>query len=1165
MKLDSLPTEAGAASVAPSGRDNQNSDRTSTDSTFPAGIPFGLAYNVPDGFEEDQEIIRSEMMFFNTPLTEKYSAEVYGAVRNIQDQCTADYQAFCPTSASYMNLNSLMAQLLIPMDDQRIFRGRRLKSSELKTGADYVGYLRSFYAPFNLHLLGNTHPLSAAVYRDPETGKFKAVESTRERMPVPNKEIKATKPETQQVQVRSHVHSVPKTEHHHHHGRRLSEEAKGNTGRKAAPGWKPPASASSSEPSNKAIKPTNPDPQVQAQAQAQGHHATANSYAHTVRKVEHHDHMHRQLRVGAPGWHQPPAPAAVPGVRTVVAPPPMEKKASEDHHYGRMAAPGWKQPVAASEPSDKAIKPTNPEPQAQGQGPPRALRTGAPGWHQPPSVTAAASEAAPLVGGPAVDVMAEETSEAHIEPAFLKSLDDTQELPRGVAGPCSKPFQGQAGQQPLSVAGFRPTSLFFSPGGFFFHQQQQQVAEGQDQLQQQGQVQGQAAIGSDFRSFILDFLSGRDASLSLATSNTTPLTTSVQHRANKQRASGGDDDSGVTGDDEADAATQDDGSYYSYYSYDDDGANYSYDDALFLTDDDDRDAVDDATGADDDDFFAQRFFLPPNPPSLPAAADAAKPLVGPLKLTVRPSSDVHSRLAQRVAARREHKEEGGASSEEEEEEEGEDEGEDSDGSGDEKNDHEHHGDDNHKHEHRHSTKVLKGIKARLSSLVHGKQHNSKHANSQQHMEMLDHHDREHDHHDRPERGGGDRDKGDHDHDRDHHHDHHDHDGDRDDPRNGGPHGPPKDDDRDPDTPSHRGPPPPPPHHPPLPPVPEDHSFSGNLGFGADGDMCVYRAMSQGRVSQPCVGAVSELYELRAQYWEESQQPQDFHHHHGLGLLILGVVLLACTVRRIYAIRYEKKVRSLLTALHTHPHLKSSIEAETGVEVPVPVPAGTCCVGANTDGNSSGVTLVKAGKVLAFAVLIFAVSFAVSFSSLEITMHVVNEMDKHAPEDPNTGEPAFTSPLAALFVLFFVCTAELTVLALLVRGVKACFKRRAEASAAAASASISSSPSAPFDPRGPSSRSSRLSQHAQQILASLPPALFGRPRPQQAADGYSPLLGEESMHGGHEMTSVRMSAYPAQHASQQAQQGQQDQQYVPVYVPVGPVTASPIGVHSINMV
>ncbi len=1158
MKLDSLPTEAGAASVAASSRENQHPDQTSTDSTFPAGI----AYNVPDGFEEDQEIIRSEMMFFNTPLTEKYSAEVYGAVQNIQDQCIVDYRTFCPTSAPFMNLNSLMAQLLIPMNDQRIFRGRRLKSSELKTGADYVGYLRSFYAPFNLHLLGNTHPLSAAVYRDPETGKFKAVESTRDRMPVPDKEIKAPKPDAQQVQVRSHVHTAPKAaEHHHHHGRRLSEEAKGSGGRKAAPGWKPPAS----EPSKKAIKPTNPEPQVQVQA----HHAT--SHAHTVPKVEHHDHMHRQLRVGAPGWHQPPAPA-VSGVHTVVEHPLLEKMASaEDHHNGRMAAPGWKQPVvAASEVSDKAIKPTNPDPQMMTmQGPPRALRVGAPGWHQPPLVAAATDDAsaAPLVGGPAVDVMTEEmseASEAHIEPAFLKSLDDAEEMPQGVAGPCSKPFQqGLAGlqQSSLSVAGFRPTSLFFSPGGFFFRQQQ--VEEGQDQQgQPQGQLQGQAVVGSDFRSFILDFLSGRDASLSLTTSSSgssSPLTISVQHlTSNKLRASA-DDDTGGANDDEA--VAQDDGYYYSYY--DDDGANYSYDDALFLNDDDDANAVDDATAADDDDFFAQRFFLPPSgamgerPPSLPATADAAKPVVGALKLTARPSSAVHSRLGQMAAARRENYEhkQGGASSEE-------DEGEDSDGSGDEmesdgSGDEKEH--DGHKHEHRRSSKGLEGIKARLSSLVHGHhRHSAKHSNSK-HMEKLDHHEQDHDHHDRPEKGGDRRDKDDH----DHHHDH-DHDHDRDDPRNGGgPRGPPNDDKRkDPDSP--RGPPPPPPHHPPMPPVPEDHSFSGNLGFGADGDMCMYRAMSQGRVSQPCVGAVSELYELRAQYWEESQQPQDFHHHHGLGLLILGVVLLACTVRRIYAVRYEKKVRSLLTALHTHPHLKNSVEAETGLEVPVPVPAGTCCIGANTDGSSSGVTLAKAGKVVAFAVLIFAVSFAVSFSALEITMHVVNEMDKHAPEDPNTGEPGYTSPLAALFVLFFVCTAELTLLALLVRGVKACFKRRAETSSAT---SASSSPSAPFDPRGPSSRSSRLSQHAQQILASLPPALFGRSRPQQAADGYSPLLGEESQHGarggapvlGTEMTSVRMSAYPAQHASQQ-------QQYVPVYVPVeGPVTASPIGAHSINMV
>ena len=53
-----------------------------------------------------------------------------------------------------------------------------------------------------------------------------------------------------------------------------------------------------------------------------------------------------------------------------------------------------------------------------------------------------------------------------------------------------------------------------------------------------------------------------------------------------------------------------------------------------------------------------------------------------------------------------------------------------------------------------------------------------------------------------------------------------------------------------------------------PPVPEDKYFSGALGFGAEGDMCLYQNLDQ--LSDPCVSAVSDLYALRANYWAEDQ-------------------------------------------------------------------------------------------------------------------------------------------------------------------------------------------------------------------------------------------------------------------------------------------------------
>lgn len=223
---------------------------------------------------------------------------------------------------------------------------------------------------------------------------------------------------------------------------------------------------------------------------------------------------------------------------------------------------------------------------------------------------------------------------------------------------------------------------------------------------------------------------------------------------------------------------------------------------------------------------------------------------------------------------------------------------------------------------------------------------------------------------------------------------------------------------------------------PPPPVSEDHSFSGSLGFGADGDMCMYQGMAQGMVSQPCMGAVSGLYQLRAQYWEESQMPPPPPHCH-LGLILIAAALLGCCVRRFYAARYEKKVRSLLTALHTHPHLKASVEAETGIQVPMPKPA--CCLSNAAQGpqGSRKSWLARTCKALVLFVALLFVSFVVSFTSLEITMNIVGNLDSSAQPDPNTGETPQLSPFAALTILFLVCTAELTLLALVVRGLRAC--------------------------------------------------------------------------------------------------------------------------------
>jgi len=132
------------------GRSNKNSNPTAI-------------YNIPGGLENDPELIRGEMMFYNTPSTEKYSELAYDSLINIQNQCSVDYDYFCgaqqfePVSINDIMTNMFSSPLL------NNFFNRRLSSSTadlikpLKSGADYVHFIRS---EISLHLLTKFPPSS---------------------------------------------------------------------------------------------------------------------------------------------------------------------------------------------------------------------------------------------------------------------------------------------------------------------------------------------------------------------------------------------------------------------------------------------------------------------------------------------------------------------------------------------------------------------------------------------------------------------------------------------------------------------------------------------------------------------------------------------------------------------------------------------------------------------------------------------------------------------------------------------------------------------------------------------------------------------------------------------------------------------------------------------
>jgi len=156
------------------------------------------------------------------------------------------------------------------------------------------------------------------------------------------------------------------------------------------------------------------------------------------------------------------------------------------------------------------------------------------------------------------------------------------------------------------------------------------------------------------------------------------------------------------------------------------------------------------------------------------------------------------------------------------------------------------------------------------------------------------------------------------------------------------------------------------HH--QPPRQEDTSFAGNLGFGADGDMCLYRNMD--RLSASCSSAVADLYMLRESYWQEYQDQQHGPHPPlGCGLLAIGLLAVVFLARRYFGYKRQQQVRSLLTALHTHPDLKARVESETGVSVPMPY-TGHCCRASNA---STGTCPFRVCKLVLVASCVYCCS------------------------------------------------------------------------------------------------------------------------------------------------------------------------------------------------
>jgi hypothetical protein len=56
---------------------------------------ISVLYGTSDEFETNPNILRAEAMALATPVSNKYSDEIYGALKNVESTCAVDYKTLC--------------------------------------------------------------------------------------------------------------------------------------------------------------------------------------------------------------------------------------------------------------------------------------------------------------------------------------------------------------------------------------------------------------------------------------------------------------------------------------------------------------------------------------------------------------------------------------------------------------------------------------------------------------------------------------------------------------------------------------------------------------------------------------------------------------------------------------------------------------------------------------------------------------------------------------------------------------------------------------------------------------------------------------------------------------------------------------------------------------
>jgi len=205
---------------------------------------------------------------------------------------------------------------------------------------------------------------------------------------------------------------------------------------------------------------------------------------------------------------------------------------------------------------------------------------------------------------------------------------------------------------------------------------------------------------------------------------------------------------------------------------------------------------------------------------------------------------------------------------------------------------------------------------------------------------------------------------------------------------------------------------------------EDTFFTGALGFGVMGDMCMYQNFDT--LSLPCQSTITDLHELREQYWNEEYEMNAgpgygggrWHHHAHPGMALLfwfcAIPLMFLLGRKLKRKMIKRQqVMNVLSAIEKNPALKAQVEAEAGMSLP----------------NLQEPCRFNVCRFLLTAVAAFFTSLLVTITSVMVASTIVVNLRR---EDPMTGEVHYPPPEAALGILFTTVLIEVVAVAVLVR-------------------------------------------------------------------------------------------------------------------------------------